>query len=219
MELPAGDFSLWLRHARKALHGENGIEVACGECIGCCSSSYFIHVNPEDVGAYRLIPGEVLFSAPGLPDGHFVMGYDKNGLCPMMKDGKCSIYEHRPKTCRDYDCRMFTAAGLVAGGDEKAVINQRIEQWKFSYPTALDGQEHRAVLAAVAFIQNNAEHFPGGRVPDNPNQLAILAIKAYDVFLDNDGRKNSTGDEISNADTAKAVVNAVRKFDDETTYC
>jgi hypothetical protein len=39
-DLPAGDFSSWIRQVRNALFGESGIDVACGECIGCFSSSF-----------------------------------------------------------------------------------------------------------------------------------------------------------------------------------
>ena len=30
------------------------------------------------------------------------MGYDERGHCPMLVDGDCSIYDHRPRTCRMY---------------------------------------------------------------------------------------------------------------------
>ena len=30
-----------------------------------------------------------------------------NGGCGMFIDGKCSIYDHRPKSCRQFDCRKM----------------------------------------------------------------------------------------------------------------
>jgi hypothetical protein len=133
------------------------------------------------------------------------MGYDKNGLCPMLANSKCSLYEHRPQTCRDYDCRVFAAAGIAAGSSEKAVINQRVASWKFSYPTAQDRAEHLAVQAAASFMHKNATSFPGGRVPDNPSQLAILALKVYSVFLNKD--RTATNSQIANA-----IIEASREF-------
>ena len=53
-----------------------------------------------------------------MPKGNMLLGYDENGHCPMLIDDKCSIYEHRPITCRSYDCRIFPAAGIVAGDDD-----------------------------------------------------------------------------------------------------
>ena len=209
--LPAGDFSTWLRHARVALRGGHGTDVACGECTGCCTSSYFIHVEPDETAALNRIPRQVLAPAPGQPKGHVLMGYDANGRCPMLANGKCSIYEHRPKTCRKYDCRIFTAAGILAGGNDKSVINQRVQRWKFSYPTDQDRLEHWAVQAAATFIRKRAQWFPGGRVPADPIQLAILAIKAYDVFLDGAG-KATYNDSRSDADIANAIVAKCRAF-------
>ena len=46
--LPAGDFSGWLRAMRSALAGGPGMQVACGDCVGCCTSSYFIKVRPHE---------------------------------------------------------------------------------------------------------------------------------------------------------------------------
>lgn len=210
--IPAGDFSSWLRQARDSLLGKGGMEVACGECVGCCTSSYFIHIRPEEKAAISRIPANLLFAAPGQPKGHFLMGYDSAGLCPMFKATNCVIYEHRPHTCRDYDCRIFTAAGIAAGGNEKAVINERVERWLFSYPTKLDCDEHQAVKTAAAFIHEHAYHFPGGRVPDDPSQLAVLAIKSYEVFIGLNGIE-SIECKSSCGELAEAIVNACGKFD------
>jgi uncharacterized protein len=211
-DLPAGDFSTWLRQTRHALLHNSGADVACGECIGCCTSSYFIHITPEETGVLGRVPKEVLVAAPGLPKGHVLMGYDTNGRCPMLANGKCSIYEHRPHTCRNYDCRVFTAAGIVAGADDKAEINQRVRRWNFAYPTARDRDEHRAVQAAASFIREHPESFPSGRVPSDPSQLAILAIKAYEVFLVGE-RTPDPGGVRPASDVATAIVAMCRKFD------
>jgi uncharacterized protein len=216
-DLPAGDFSSWLRHARNALLDGSGTTVACGECVGCCSSSYFIYIKPGEIELLGRVPKEALVAAPGLPKGHLPMGYDKDGQCPMLANGKCSIYEQRPQTCRNYDCRVFTAAGIAAGGDEKAAINQRVRRWKFSYPTERERDEHSAVQAAAKFIREHANCFPGGRVPTDPSRLAILAIKVYDVFLKKDGGAGEPGGAPSDADIANAIVDACRKFDAMTT--
>jgi Fe-S-cluster containining protein len=214
--IPAGDFSSWLRHARSALSVGKGTDVDCRDCTGCCTSAYFIHVRPGETEALRRIPEEALAAAPGMPKGHKLLAYDKNGVCPMLTGGKCSIYEHRPQTCRNYDCRVFAAAGITAGGNEKSRINQRVERWAFTFPTQRDRDEYAAVRAAAAFIQEHAASFPGGRIPDNPSQLAILAVKVYEVFLGKDGRSGGEAAKafaVSPAAVAEAIVAASRKFD------
>ncbi len=212
-KLPAGDFSSWLRHARSALLVESGTDVDCGECTACCSSSYFIHIRPEETRTLARINPALLAAAPGLPKGHVLLGYDKNGVCPLLIKSQCSIYAQRPHTCRNYDCRIFAAAGIAAGDDDKARINQRVQRWRFSYPTARDQAEHVAVQAAAKFIRAHAEYFPGGKIPSNPSQLAILAIKAYEVFLKNDAGSVKAGRVSSDRDIAKAIVDTCRKFD------
>jgi Fe-S-cluster containining protein len=205
--IPAGDFSSWLNQTLKALAEGSETEVACGDCIGCCSSSYFIHIKPTDTQALAHIDKGILVAAPGLPKGNLLMGYDKNGHCPMLADGKCSIYACRAQTCRTYDCRVFTAAGITAGGKDKTVINQRVKQWQFSYPTEHEREQHMAVQTTASFIRQHANSFPGGRIPTDPSQLAILALKVHRIFLD---KKTASA---PHSQIANAIIEASRKFD------
>jgi uncharacterized protein len=208
--LPAGEFSSWLQNILKALIAENGIDVPCGECTACCSSSKFIHIRPEEKQTLAKIPKDLLFPAPGLPEGNVLLGYDENGLCPMLTDNKCSIYGHRPLTCRNYDCRIFVAAEIAGDDDDKNLITQQVKRWKFDYPTKLDKNQQLAIQTAVKFLQEQSECFPGGVVPKDNAQIAILAIKVYDVFLD---ELNKIEDKLSNQALAKAIMDASEKFE------
>lgn len=210
-DLPAGCFSFWLRHTRASLIKESGTEVSCGDCTACCTSSYFIHIRPEETGTISRINKKLLFPAPGLPKGNVLLGYFDNGSCPMLINGKCSIYEHRPLTCRSYDCRIFTAAGIVAGGGDKDLVNQRARRWKFSYPTRYDRAQHEAVIAAAKFMRERFGCFPGGAVPDNPSQLAVMAIKSYKVFLRD--RESIIGSVPPDNEIARAIIAANEKFE------
>lgn len=212
--IPAGDFSTWLRRIRASMRGHGGMDVACGSCIGCCSAFYFIHIRPEEADTRRRIPPELLFPAPGHPEGHLLMGYDQAGHCPMLQNRQCTIYAHRPQTCRNYDCRVFAAADIAAGGQDKTAINERVARWAFSYPTLRDRAEHAAVKIAARFIREQGAHFPGGRGPDNPNQIALLALKAYTVFLTPAQQARAT-EAAFYPELAQAVVAACRAFDDE----
>jgi hypothetical protein len=209
-DLPAGRFSSWLRRTRSAQVSEDGADVPCGECTACCTSSYFIHIRPEETQTLTRIPGELLFAAPGLPKGNVLLGYDENGRCPMLRDDKCSIYEHRPLTCRTYDCRVFTAAGIAA---DRALITQRARRWKFSHSTKDDRDQHSATQAAARFLQEHAVCFPGGAVPGDPAHVAILAIRVYDVFLRNNDESGKTGRVSPDPEVAKAVMEADEKFE------
>ena len=149
--LDAGAFSAWLDDIAAAIAGTKASDVPCGACTGCCTSSQFIHIGPEETDALAHIPAGVLFPAPRMPRGHVLMGYDERGHCPMLVDGACSIYAHRPRTCRTYDCRVFAAAGL-APDDDKPVIADRVGKWRFTHPAASDQAEHDAVVDAARGI-------------------------------------------------------------------
>ena len=186
-ELPAGDFSSWLSDMRAALRSERGADVPCGGCTACCTSSQFVHIGPDETDTLAHIPPALLFPAPLLPRGHVVLGYDERGHCPMLVDNRCSIYEHRPRACRTYDCRIFPAAGLEVGDDEdKDLIARRARRWRFAYPAEADRAQHEAVQSAAAFLAEHAAEMPPGAVPPNVTARAVLAVEIHELFLGDD---------------------------------
>jgi uncharacterized protein len=199
----AGPFSEWLRAMREALAGSSGMDVACGDCRGCCTSSYFIKVRAHEKDALAHIGAENLRPVPGAANGAMLMGFDDRGHCFMFANDGCSIYQHRPETCRTYDCRVFTAAGMNAGAG-KTEINDRIASWRFEYPGSRDRDEHRAVTAAANFIRQHVIRFPGGRTPSRPSEVAVLAVKVYEVFL---------APPPPDAEISAAIIAASREFD------
>ena len=184
--LPAGDFSAWLAEMRRALRGEDEARVACDGCTACCTSSQFVHIGPDEVDALAHIPAELLFAAPRLPKGNVLLGYDVNGHCPMLVDGGCSIYEHRPRTCRTYDCRVFPAAGIDIDDAGQAAIGRRARRWRFDFPEEIDRVEHEAVLAAARFVRERGDRLPEGVAPANATQRAVLAVRLHEAFLRSD---------------------------------
>ena len=179
------------------------MDVPCGECRGCCTSSLFVHIRPEESRTLAVIPKRLLVRAPGQPRGHKLLGFGEDGSCPMFKDRSCSIYAQRPRTCRDYDCRIFAAAGINAG-EGKDVINERVQAWTFTYESENEKRAHAAVRAAAAFIRDERTSFPGGAAPTSPDQIAVLALKVYEVFLE---------PRAPTREAAAAIVEATRQFD------
>ena len=202
-DLPAGEFSSWLRRTRAALRGEGAADVPCGACSACCTTSHFVHIGPEETRSLARIPRELLFPAPGLPAGTVLLGYDEHGRCPLLAGGRCSIYEDRPLTCRTYDCRVFAAAGTAA---DREPITRQARRWKFAHPTQDDRDEHAAVRAAATFVRERAACFPVAP-PRDPVQVALLAIKVYEVFLAR-GERGAVVRASSDLDVAKAVMEA-----------
>jgi uncharacterized protein len=199
-DLPAGPFGAWLEEMRAALRHEVDADVPCGDCSACCSTWHFVHVGPDERDTLGHVPRELLFPAPGMPSGHLVIGHDERGRCPLLDDaGRCTVYEHRPLTCRTYDCRVFAAAGIDADREE---ITRRARRWRFDCPAPRDRDELAAVRAAARFVRDNAAAFPGGAVPEDPAQLAVLAVRVAGVFL--------PGGPAEAAAIAAAVIRASR---------
>ncbi len=184
-DLAAGDFGSWLAQMQGALRGEHGSDVPCDGCTACCTSSQFVHVGPDETDALAHIPPELLFPAPRLPRGHMLLGYDDRGHCPMLVDNRCSIYEHRPVTCRTYDCRIFPASALTVDDEEKALIAHQAERWRFSFPARADRDQHDAVRAAATYLRDHPDAVPGGAA-GNTTQLAVLAVEVHQAFLGRD---------------------------------
>jgi Fe-S-cluster containining protein len=159
----AGDFLRWLAGIDAALQEEADASVPCDGCTVCCRSSQFVQVAPDETETLARIPSPLLFPAPHLPPGHVVMGYDERGHCPMLVDDRCSIYEHRPRACRTYDCRVFAATGIEP---DSPLLQGRISQWEFAYPTQRDRDAHRSLRAAAARITSS----------ENATRRAIRAI-------------------------------------------
>ena len=186
--LAAGRFTTWLGEIGRAIRGEGGSTVPCGSCTACCEASQFVHVGPDEADALAHIPADLLFPAPGRPPGHRLMGYDDRGRCPMLVEGRCSIYEHRPRACRTYDCRVFAATDVVDDDPTKAGIARRVRRWRFDEPTADDVARHDAARAAAAYLGEHGAVLPPGTAPVTATQRAVLAVALHETFLDAEGR-------------------------------
>jgi len=204
---PAGTFSSWLQRTRRALVSDIGADVPCGSCTACCTASYYVYVRPEETRTLARIPKQHLIALPRLPAGYLAMGWDENGHCPMLVDGRCSIYADRPQTCRDFDCRIFPATGIDA--DDKPLIAAQTRRWRFEHGAQHDADDHAAVRAAAAFLRDHADAFTTWAIPSNPNQLAVLAIKASRAFEGAPDRATRDAPEL----IVQAVMTEVRKFD------
>jgi hypothetical protein len=196
--LPAGRFTVWLGEIRRAIDGDGESDVPCGSCTACCEASQFIHVGPDETDALAHIPRAVLFPAPGLPKGHRLMGYDEHGRCPMLVDGRCTIYAHRPRTCRTYDCRVFAAADVADTDPSKARIAAQASRWRFDEPLEDDVVRQGAVRAAARFLEVYADALPPRVAPVTATQRAVLAVEVHETFLHGDPTMDAVIETLTN---------------------
>lgn len=60
----------------------------------------------------------------------------------MPGEGGCRIYDHRPRTCRSYDCRVFAATGIEP---DQPLVAAWVGTWRFT-----GGEERAAVVRRAA---------------------------------------------------------------------
>ena len=122
--------------------------------------------EPDEADALAHVPVALRFPAPGLPKGHVVLPYDERGHCPMLVDGACSIYEHRPRTCRTYDCRIFAVTGVVP---DQPAIATRVLDWQFEVDDEERWEQVRdSVQAEGPPIQRALRALRSGLTPPPP---------------------------------------------------
>ena len=181
--LAAGAFSEWLSGIEAAIQGEADSDVPCAACTACCTSSQFIHISPDETETLAHIPRELRFPAPGMPAGHVLLGYDEHGHCPLFVENACSVYEHRPRTCRADDCRVFPATGITLDEKDQVLIARQARRWEFGVESERDRVARDAVGAAADFLARRSREFEPGDLPTTPTQLAALAIEIHELFL------------------------------------
>jgi Fe-S-cluster containining protein len=172
-EVDAGDFGDWLVDINTAIDQGSEMTVPCGSCAACCSAAQFIHIAPDERKTLARIPKELLFPAPRMPKGHVLLGYDEHGRCPMFTGGACSIYEHRPKACRTYDCRVFAAADVFPEEPEKSAVAARARRWRFSHSGPDAVAAHESVRATARRLR--AERSP--EVPGTATAIVVTAVQ------------------------------------------
>lgn len=193
---------------RAVLRGERDSDVPCGSCIGCCVSSYRIPLRPSDVVAREEVPEQWLLGATP-PGEQWLMGFREDGSCPFMQERCCTIYADRPQTCRDYDCRIYAAAGLLPAG-ERPLIYERVRDWEFRLESDQERRDAVAVRRAAQFISAHHGLFPEAMRAQSPTAAAVLAVKAYPLFAK---------EAVPVADPeglALRIIEAVRAFDGST---
>lgn len=208
--VPAGEFSAWLAcYQQVQAQPAECSEVPCGDCNACCRASYFVYIRPEEHSALRRIPPVHLQKAPPPYPAGFVMDHDEAGCCPMLHDGSCSIYDERPQTCRNYDCRAFAAAGLRFGPGPRANVDRRVGQWSFDYGSEFERSRHHAVCAAATFLKARRAMLPAGVVPLDPGELARAAIAVHGLFVEMHG----TAFSVTPASDAELIAAVLRRLE------
>lgn len=88
------------------VRGQQGT-VPCNGCTECCYH-VGVDVNPDTEPPERLQHLDL----ERRPDGWFLRKR-ADGACVHLGPNGCTVYEHRPNACRNYDCRVFSLTGVL----------------------------------------------------------------------------------------------------------
>lgn len=102
---PTGSVTTWLRKFEQRSKSGASADVPCGTCNACCTCGYEVEVFADDDSSLETVPSS--------KDGARILARNADGSCSHLIDGKCSVYDRRPRACREFDCRIFVLTGLV----------------------------------------------------------------------------------------------------------
>jgi hypothetical protein len=101
------------------------VDVPCNGCVACCYHKK-VDLHPDDTGEH--------LDAVVEPDGSRVLRKREDGACIHLGATGCTVYEHRPRVCRQYDCRVFALVGVSDTYDG----GRHSPGWMFEMATAKD---------------------------------------------------------------------------------
>jgi len=77
-------------------------DVPCGSCFDCCSKlSPYLTEEEFLSGKYNY----TFLRVDGFDKPVIAVPKAEHGGCMYLVNNKCTIYERRPKSCRQFDCR------------------------------------------------------------------------------------------------------------------
>jgi Fe-S-cluster containining protein len=110
--------------------------VPCQTCTACCwHPGVFVEPDVET--------SEALAAMTLKTDSHDRLYIPKraDGGCVHLNERGCGIYEHRPRVCREFDCRVTALSGVTYTPDE-----MQVPWWEFSLKT-----EAEVLFVTMAF--------------------------------------------------------------------
>ncbi len=128
----------------------------------------------------------------------------------MLIDNRCSIYAHRPKACRTYDCRIFAATGVALTDRTQVRIAARVKRWRFDTPRGADADQRDALRAAGAYLRSHPDVWPDNETPVHPTGLAVTAIAIADLFATSERDPTAPSGRSPDPATVKARIAALK---------
>jgi len=112
----------------------------CKECGECCTRDVIMEMSEIELlkknhkSLFKKI--KIVPNTDGVPGARLTFkgeGVEPSLPCVFLKDGLCSVYEHRPRICRDYGSKEYCKcgyAGLETLPDEETREKLRYEAFR-----------------------------------------------------------------------------------------
>lgn len=84
--------------------GEASSSVPCGTCNLCCHGRVFLSPD-EDATGLEVVVESAPMMGPHAGKKLRRLATTASGVCVHLEHGKCTVYERRPRICRQFDCR------------------------------------------------------------------------------------------------------------------
>lgn len=82
-------------------------KVPCNGCVACC------YYDKVDIDPSKEKPDDLRhLDTTANDDGSLRLRKRADGACIHLGDTGCTVYEHRPRVCRAYDCRLGSLVGV-----------------------------------------------------------------------------------------------------------
>lgn len=124
-----------------------GIDVPCHKgCVACCKA-FSVQLHPHEVGDY---PAKDL-----VLDKQKLVAFKRqsDGACVYLVNNKCSIYERRPRGCREFDCRMYAWTNITPQGAPG--LQDAAKRWNLSADTFEDQILWHAIIGSTEYAHEH----------------------------------------------------------------
>lgn len=125
------EFLTWLCKAGEVISrnvkGES-FSINCKGCTICCERHLNVIVSKEEVNENHK-EWDVEFYEVDQTRGLLRIRKNDKGVCVHLLDGRCQIYDNRPRTCRIFDCRQRLIANVFDKHTRDMVIQWDANEW------------------------------------------------------------------------------------------
>lgn len=145
--------------------------VPCNGCKSCCHHED-VEVRAEQERAEDLRYLDLVQTQ----EGRTVLRKRDDGACAHLVSSGCAVYDHRPRACRMYDCRIRAIAGLTMRYGE---TEHTAPAWAFRPQSPQD-------LATMSVLRISARRYlaehPNGLIEDTWDYAVAQLNKAMVTF-------------------------------------